>query len=58
MDTSQGLVVPNIKHCEQRNLWEIAAELVRLHEAALAIKLAPEDLADGTFTLSNIGSVR
>ena len=30
IDTAGGLVVPNIKHCEQRNLWEIAQELNRL----------------------------
>ena len=58
IDTPGGLVVPNIKHCEQRNLWEIAAELNRLQEAASRQQLAPDDLRDGTFTLSNIGTVR
>lgn len=58
MDTPEGLIVPNIKHCEQRTLWEIAAELNRLQEASSKMKMDPEDLKDGTFVLSNIGVVR
>uniref|UniRef100_A0A0R3RGB6 Dihydrolipoamide acetyltransferase component of pyruvate dehydrogenase complex n=1 Tax=Elaeophora elaphi TaxID=1147741 RepID=A0A0R3RGB6_9BILA len=57
MDTPEGLVVPNIKHCEQRTLWEIAAELNRLQEASSKMKVDPEDLKDGTFTLSNVGMI-
>lgn len=57
MDTPGGLVVPNIKHCEQRNLWEIALELNRLQEAGRRQQLDRNDLTDGTFTLSNIGAV-
>lgn len=57
MDTPNGLVVPNIKNCEQKNLWEIAADLNRLHEAGKKSQIARADLVDGTFTLSNIGSV-
>lgn len=57
MDTPEGLVVPNIKHCEQRTLWEVAAELNRLQEASSNMKIDSEDLKDGTFTLSNVGMV-
>lgn len=57
MDTPEGLVVPNIKHCEQRTVWEIAAELKRLHEAGNKMKIVAEDLKDGTFVLSNVGMV-
>uniref|UniRef100_A0A0N5AHI5 Dihydrolipoamide acetyltransferase component of pyruvate dehydrogenase complex n=1 Tax=Syphacia muris TaxID=451379 RepID=A0A0N5AHI5_9BILA len=55
MDTPVGLVVPNIKHCEQRNIWEIAEELRRLGEAAKKEQLTKSDITDGTFTLSSIG---
>lgn len=55
MDTPVGLVVPNIKHCEQRNIWEIAEELRRLGEAAKKELLTKSDITDGTFTLSSIG---
>ncbi|KAK0416113.1 hypothetical protein QR680_012301 [Steinernema hermaphroditum] len=57
MDTPGGLVVPNIKNCEQRNLWEIAAELNRLIEAGKRQKISKEDITGGTFTLSNIGAI-
>ncbi|VDM55880.1 unnamed protein product [Angiostrongylus costaricensis] len=57
MDTPGGLVVPNIKHCEQRSIFEIASELNRLHEDGKREKIAREDLMDGTFTISNIGSI-
>ncbi|VDL77096.1 unnamed protein product [Nippostrongylus brasiliensis] len=57
MDTPGGLVVPNIKHCEQRSIFEIAAELQRLHEDGKREKISREDLSDGTFTISNIGTI-
>lgn len=57
IDTPGGLVVPNIKNCEQKNIWEIAADLNRLQEAGKKQQIRPEDLQGGTFTLSNIGAV-
>ncbi|CAJ0606416.1 unnamed protein product [Cylicocyclus nassatus] len=57
MDTPGGLVVPNIKNCEQRSVLEIAAELQRLQEDGKREKISREDLAGGTFTLSNIGNI-
>lgn len=57
MDTPRGLIVPNIKHCEVRSVFEIAAELARLQALASAGKLGEEDLSGGTFTLSNIGTI-
>lgn len=57
MDTPKGLVVPNIKNCEQKTIWEIADELNRLMELGKLAKFSSQDLEDGTFTLSNIGSV-
>ncbi|VDN59524.1 unnamed protein product [Dracunculus medinensis] len=57
IDTTDGLVVPNIKNCEQRNLWEIASELNRLQENGKRKQIAKEDLINGTFTLSNVGTL-
>ncbi|KAK6013855.1 2-oxo acid dehydrogenase acyltransferase, partial [Ostertagia ostertagi] len=57
MDTPGGLVVPNIKNCEQRSILEIAAELQRLQEDGKRERIAREDLAGGTFTISNIGTI-
>ncbi|RKO99516.1 hypothetical protein CXG81DRAFT_14379 [Caulochytrium protostelioides] len=57
MDTPVGLIVPNVKHCEQKSLLEIALELERLKRLAKQGALSRSDLADGTITLSNIGAI-
>ena len=57
MDTAQGLLVPNIKAVQNLSVFEIAAELTRLHQVGLAGKLSSQDLTGGTFSLSNIGSI-
>lgn len=57
MDTKHGLLVPNIKHVNQRTVLDVARELARLQELAKAGTLGTDDLSGGTFTLSNVGSV-
>lgn len=57
MDTSNGLVVPNIKNVQELSLLEVAKEINWLHELGKNGALRREDLIDGTFTLSNIGAV-
>jgi 2-oxoisovalerate dehydrogenase E2 component (dihydrolipoyl transacylase) len=57
MDTSNGLVVPNVKNVQELSLLEVAKELNRLHELGKNGALRREDLIDGTFSLSNIGAV-
>jgi 2-oxoisovalerate dehydrogenase E2 component (dihydrolipoyl transacylase) len=58
IDTKDGLIVPNIKSVETKSIFEIANDLARLQNLAMGSKLAPHDLMGGTFTLSNIGSVK
>jgi 2-oxoisovalerate dehydrogenase E2 component (dihydrolipoyl transacylase) len=57
MDSPSGLVVPVIRNCQDRSVFEIAAELNRLQTAVMSGKVDSKDLQGGTFTLSNIGSV-
>lgn len=57
IDTPQGLVVPNIKNCQAKNIIEIAKDLNALVERGRTGSLTPSDFADGTFSLSNIGVV-
>ncbi|RYP05326.1 hypothetical protein DL765_009877 [Monosporascus sp. GIB2] len=57
MDTPAGLVVPVVRDVGSRSVHSIAAELARLQRAATAGRLSPNDLAGGTVTVSNIGSV-
>ncbi|XP_073700316.1 lipoamide acyltransferase component of branched-chain alpha-keto acid dehydrogenase complex, mitochondrial [Garra rufa] len=57
MDTSQGLLVPNVKNVQMLSVFEIAVELNRLQTLGSAGQLGTADLTGGTFTLSNIGSI-
>lgn len=53
----QGLVVPVVKHADQKNLFTIAKEIADLASKARSNKLALEDLKGGTFTITSIGSI-
>ena len=50
-----GLLVPNVKACEQKTLREIAAETERLIEETRSGRLQGEDMRGGTFTISSLG---
>jgi 2-oxoisovalerate dehydrogenase E2 component (dihydrolipoyl transacylase) len=58
MDTSLGLIVPNVKNVQSLSVMDVAIELARLQELGNKGTLGTADLTGGTFTLSNIGSVR
>lgn len=55
MDTERGLLVPVIRDVAARSLDQIQAEASLLQEKAAAGTLAPRDMQDGTFTLTNLG---
>lgn len=50
-----GLIVPNIKGAEGRNLIGIAKSIVDLATRARTKKLTPDDISQGTFTITNYG---
>ena len=50
-----ALLVPVVFDADTKTLAEIASETRRLAEAARRRALRPEELADGTFTVSNLG---
>ncbi|MCK4481786.1 2-oxo acid dehydrogenase subunit E2, partial [Candidatus Bathyarchaeota archaeon] len=50
-----GLVVPVIHNADKRSLEEIDVAIKELTEKAKQGKLANEDLAGGTFTVTNLG---
>ncbi|MCL4143373.1 UNVERIFIED_CONTAM: hypothetical protein GTU68_054597 [Idotea baltica] len=52
---NKGLIVPVIKHAEERNLVGIARSLTDLALRARDKKLMPDDVAGGTFTVTNPG---
>ena len=50
-----GLIVPVIKQTEEKSFLGIARAIVDVAERARAKKLAPDEVAGGTFTLTNSG---
>jgi 2-oxoglutarate dehydrogenase E2 component (dihydrolipoamide succinyltransferase) len=57
VDTPEGLLVPVIRGCDRLTAPAIGDAIVDLAERARTRKLRPDDLAGGTFTISNPGSV-
>jgi pyruvate dehydrogenase E2 component (dihydrolipoyllysine-residue acetyltransferase) len=53
--TDDALLVPVVFDANRKTLAEIAADTRRLAEAARRRALQPDDLRDGTFTVSNLG---
>jgi 2-oxoglutarate dehydrogenase E2 component (dihydrolipoamide succinyltransferase) len=51
-----GLIVPVIKNADEKNLQGIARALNDLGERARTKKLSPDDVKDGTFTITNPGA--
>ncbi|PHJ14812.1 dihydrolipoyllysine-residue succinyltransferase component of oxoglutarate dehydrogenase, partial [Cystoisospora suis] len=51
--TPKGLVVPVIRGCEQKTWPDIEKELAALATKARNNQIALEDMAGGTFTVSN-----
>lgn len=51
----QGLVVPVIRAAAEKTVADIALEGTRLIDAARRGQLRPDDMLDGTFTISNLG---
>ncbi len=51
----EGLIVPVIRDIGKKSLSEIAAERAELVEKGKAGKLTPDEMRDGTFTVSSLG---
>ena len=56
-DTPNGLMVPVVKEADKKNLFQIAAEIERLSDAARTGKIQLDDIQGGTFTVTNIGTL-
>lgn len=53
--TDAGLMVPVIRDAQDRNIWQLAAEIRRLADAARSGKAKPEELSGSTLTLTSLG---
>jgi pyruvate/2-oxoglutarate dehydrogenase complex dihydrolipoamide acyltransferase (E2) component len=56
-DTNNGLMVPNVKDVDQKDVIQIARELEELSAKAREGKIALDEIQGGTFTITNIGTL-
>ena len=53
--TSQGLIVPVVKHAETLDVWAAATEVARVAEIARSGKGSKDDLSGSTITVTSLG---
>lgn len=56
VDTERGLVAPVVRNAAVLSVPALAAEIARVAATARSGRLMPDDLAGGTFTITNTGS--
>ncbi|HET7802207.1 MAG TPA: 2-oxoglutarate dehydrogenase, E2 component, dihydrolipoamide succinyltransferase [Humibacillus xanthopallidus] len=56
VDTEKGLLVPVVKNAGDLNIAGLARAIADLADRTRNNKIAPDDLAGGTFTITNTGS--
>lgn len=55
--TPAGLMVPVVRHAETRDLWDLAAEIRRLSEAARQGLATAAELSGSTITITSLGAL-
>lgn len=50
-----GLIVPNIKNADEKNIIGLAKSINEIAEKARTKRLTPDDITNGTFTITNYG---
>ena len=56
-DTPNGLVVPVIKDCDKKGIFQISQEMGELAKKARDGKLGPADMSGACFTISSLGGI-
>jgi pyruvate dehydrogenase E2 component (dihydrolipoamide acetyltransferase) len=51
-----GLIVPVVRNADKKTLMDLSREIKDLSQRARNLKLQPDDLGAGTFTLTNVGA--
>ncbi len=57
VQTPRGLMVPVVKNAQARDIWDCAAEVARLSEAARTSKVKIQDLVGSTITITSLGAL-
>ena len=53
--TDRGLYVPVVKHTEAMDIWQAAAEMIRVTSATRDGKAGADELSGSTFTITSLG---
>ncbi|HKN79368.1 MAG TPA: dihydrolipoyllysine-residue acetyltransferase [Lysobacter sp.] len=56
-DTPNGLVVPVVRDCDKKGVFQIAKETSELAAKAREGKLSPADMSGGCFSISSLGGI-
>ncbi|MBT2645549.1 2-oxo acid dehydrogenase subunit E2 [Bacillus sp. ISL-34] len=56
-NTKEGLIVPVIKHADQKTIFQLADEIRQLAAQAREGKLSIDQITGSTFTISNVGPI-
>lgn len=57
VDTPDGLVVPVIRDCDKKEVFEIAKEMSEISMRARDGKLSPDDMKGGCMSISSLGGI-
>ena len=57
VDTPDGLVVPVIRDCDQKDIFQLATELGEMSARARAGQLKPIEMQGGCFSISSLGGI-
>ena len=55
VSVEQGIIVPVIRHCQTRSIRDIAKAVADFSEKARQSQLNPQDVKEGTITMTNFG---
>jgi pyruvate dehydrogenase E2 component (dihydrolipoamide acetyltransferase) len=56
-DTPNGLMVPVIKDCDKKGIFQISQEMSELAKKARDGKLSPAEMSGASFTISSLGGI-
>ena len=57
VDTPDGLVVPVLRDCDQKDIFQLATELAEISQKARDGKLKPTEMQGGCFSISSLGGI-
>lgn len=55
--TEAGLLVPVVRNVDQKNIWQLAEEVIQFSDKAKQRKLSIEDMQGACFSISSLGAI-